>query len=205
MLKDFLNGFSSRLAGFKACMKAKEKGKSTLEDIAHMEIGERSQINRQKVRAKSGCSLDVGSDSIIEGSVVYDKEDSAVTIGSRTFIGGGSVLVCADQVDIGSDVLISWGCTIVDHNSHAIAWEHRKNDVVEWAQKRKDWTHVATAPIEIHDKAWLGFNVIVLKGVVIGEGAIIGAGSVVTKSIPPYTIAAGNPAQVIREIPLNER
>jgi acetyltransferase-like isoleucine patch superfamily enzyme len=57
----------------------------------------------------------------------------------------------------------------------------------------------------ISDFVWIGANVIILKGVTIGEGAIVGAGSVVTKDVPPYTIVAGNPARIIREIPENER
>ena len=43
-------------------------------------------------------------------------------------------------------------------------------------------------------------NVIILKGVTIGEGAIVGAGSVVTRSVPPFTVVAGNPARVIKEL-----
>jgi acetyltransferase-like isoleucine patch superfamily enzyme len=69
----------------------------------------------------------------------------------------------------------------------------------------KDWSHVKTGKITIKDKAWIGFNCIILKGVTIGEGAVIAAGSVVLKDIPDWTVAGGNPAQVIREIPLNQR
>jgi galactoside O-acetyltransferase len=65
----------------------------------------------------------------------------------------------------------------------------------------KDWSRVATAPIRICDYAWLGFDVVVLKGVTIGEGAIVGARAVVTKDVPPWTIVAGNPARVAKEIP----
>jgi acetyltransferase-like isoleucine patch superfamily enzyme len=53
------------------------------------------------------------------------------------------------------------------------------------------------APIMIGDDVWIGANCTILKGVVISKGAVIGAGSVVTRNIPEYAIAAGNPARVI--------
>ncbi|KIX05754.1 uncharacterized protein Z518_03726 [Rhinocladiella mackenziei CBS 650.93] len=55
--------------------------------------------------------------------------------------------------------------------------------------------------INIGKDCWLGGNVIVLPGVTIGEGSTIGAGSVVTKDIPPFHVAAGNPAKILRKIP----
>ena len=111
----------------------------------------------------------------------------------------------AQRVDIGDDVLISWGTTIVDHNSHATSFTLRSNDAVDWLEGKKDWTNVKIAPVKISNKVWIGFNCIILKGVTIGEGAVVGAGSVVTKDVPPWTIVAGNPARIIREIPENER
>jgi galactoside O-acetyltransferase len=62
----------------------------------------------------------------------------------------------------------------------------------------KNWTGVKHAPIIIKDKAWIGFNCIILKGVTIGEGAVVGAGSVVTENVPDYAVVAGNPARLIR-------
>ena len=53
-------------------------------------------------------------------------------------------------------------------------------------------------PIKICNDAWIGMNVIVLKGVTIGEGAIVGAGSVVTKDVPAWSVVAGNPACIIK-------
>lgn len=53
-------------------------------------------------------------------------------------------------------------------------------------------------PIRIGDDVWIGANVTILKGVCIGKGAVVGAGSVVTRDIPEYAVAVGNPAKVIR-------
>jgi acetyltransferase-like isoleucine patch superfamily enzyme len=172
--------------------------------LATCNIASNSAVNFRRVAGKKGVSLIVGKSSIVDGPILYDREGASVSIGDRTFI-SGSLIVCAEKIEIGNDVLISWGCTIVDHNSHAIDWASRKNDVVAWAQGKKDWSGVKIKPVKINDRVWIGFNSIILKGVTIGEGAIVGAGSVVTKDVPPFTIVAGNPAQIIREIPINER
>ena len=55
-------------------------------------------------------------------------------------------------------------------------------------------------PIVIEDKAWIGSNVVVLPGVTIGYGAVVGAGSVVTRDIPPMTVAVGTPCRVLRQV-----
>ncbi|MBK9292954.1 MAG: hypothetical protein IPM57_00660 [Oligoflexia bacterium] len=62
---------------------------------------------------------------------------------------------------------------------------------------------IKTAPVIIEDHAWINFGVGILKGVKIGEGAIVGAMSLVTKDVPPYTLVAGNPAQIIKNIAKN--
>lgn len=60
-------------------------------------------------------------------------------------------------------------------------------------------------PIRIERNCWLATNVVVCGGVTIGEGAVIGAGSVVTRDVPPYVLAAGNPCRVIRDITEEDR
>lgn len=172
--------------------------------LALCQLGVGSCINFRRVVGKQGVSLEIGKSSIIEGSILFDREDASVLIGDRTFI-GASLIVCAEKIEIGNDVLVSWGCSIVDHDSHAVDWLSRKNDVIAWKQGKKDWFGVRVKSVKINDRVWIGFNSIILKGVTIGEGAIVGAGSVVTKDVSPYTIVAGNPARVIREVSLNER
>lgn len=178
--------------------------RSEFQRLATCQVGSNSSVNFRRIVGKEGVSLIVGNLTLVDGSISYDREGASVSIGDRTFIGGSSI-VCAEKVEIGNDVLISWGCTIVDHNSHATDWASRKNDVVAWGQGKKDWSGVKMKPVKISDRVWIGFNVIILKGITIGEGAIVGAGSVVTKDVPPYTIVAGNPAKIIREIPFDER
>lgn len=65
-----------------------------------------------------------------------------------------------------------------------------------------DQGHYLPKPVVLKEGCWIGANTVILPGVIIGENAVVGAGSVVTKSIPPGVVAAGNPAKVIKEIGL---
>jgi len=168
------------------------------------EIGENTLIFSWRVKGSPSGAIVVGSDSIVKSQIYFEKSSAVVKIGSRSFVGKGMISV-ADQVEIGDDVMISWGVTIADHNSHSLKFTERSEDILSWKSKKKDWKNVKISRLMICDKSWIGFNSILLKGITIGEGAIIGAGSVVTKDVPPWTIVAGNPAQIIREISLNER
>jgi acetyltransferase-like isoleucine patch superfamily enzyme len=168
-------------------------------NLSLVQISSDTKVEYRKLILKKNCSLEIGRQSIVQSNIIFEREHARLKMGERVFI-GASDLICAQNIEIGDDVLISWGCTIVDHNSHSIHWSERKNDVVHWSQGKKDWEYVKNAAVKISDKVWLGFNVIVLKGVTIGEGAVVAAGSVVTKDIPPYTIVAGNPAKVVRKI-----
>jgi acetyltransferase-like isoleucine patch superfamily enzyme len=162
-----------------------------------------SLIIRKPVKNKEFLRL--GMDSIINGSFIFETENGEITIGERTFIGGGT-FICIDEIEIGNDVMFSWGCTVVDNNAHSLNSSERTKDVLDWKRGieenklgyYKDWSLVKHGKITIKDKAWIGFNSIILKGVTIGEGAVVGAGSVVTKDVSDFTIVAGNPARVIK-------
>lgn len=146
-----------------------------------------------------GCKVTVGRNSIINARISFDRKGAQFSCGERCYI-GASHIVCSDSVELSDDVVISWGVTIVDHNSHALEWLERRDDILDWGRGHKNWDNVKIAPVRLERRSWVGFNAIILKGVTIGEGAIVAAGAVVTKDVPPYTIVAGNPAQPIRTL-----
>jgi acetyltransferase-like isoleucine patch superfamily enzyme len=167
-------------------------------------IGNASQVFFWRIRAGKSGLLIVGNYSRVETKLTIERPGARFEVGDRTFIGGGEIS-CANSVKIGDDVMIAWGTTIFDHASHSVQFSKRASDVVNWLSGEKDWTVVDVRDIEIGNKAWIGFGSILLPGVKIGEGSVVGAGSVVTRDVPAWTVVAGNPARVIRELSLDER
>jgi acetyltransferase-like isoleucine patch superfamily enzyme len=162
-------------------------------------IGLRSTVRRYKIRPVGENRIEIGDDCIINCLISFDKVAARIKIGNRCYI-GSSHLVTADSIILEDDVVISWGVTIVDHDSHSVDWELRSKDVLEWARGSKDWTNINVAPVVLRRRAWVGFNASILKGVTIGEGAIVAAGAVVTKDVAPYCVVAGNPARVVKQL-----
>lgn len=93
-------------------------------------------------------------------------------------------------------------CSIAPNVQFILASEHSYKYLSAFPFKVKvlgeKYEALSKGDIIIEDDVWLGLNSIILSGVKIGQGAIVGAGSVVTKDIPPYAIAGGNPARVIK-------
>jgi galactoside O-acetyltransferase len=167
-------------------------------------IADSAHFKARRVRAFPLSRLIIGEGSTVEGGLVFEREGAAIIIGSNTFV-GNSLIASATSIQVGDDTLISWGCNIVDHDSHPIRWEDRRDDVRDWRRGGKNWDHVVSEPVIIGNKCWLGLNVIVLKGVHIGDGAVVAAGSVVTRNVAPWTVVAGNPARVIKELSVENR
>lgn len=111
------------------------------------------------------------------------NQEARISIGERCSIGDRTEIHSGSLIQIGNGTMIAWDCVILDRDYHGIGN-----------------TQEALKPVIIGSGVWIGCRGLVMKGVTIGDGAVIGAGSVVTSNIPPFTLAAGNPARVIREI-----
>jgi hypothetical protein len=115
--------------------------------------------------------------------------------GARLVIGTGFGMtggtICAEEsISIGDHVVVGANTTITDTDFHPL----------DPALRRRDPLAGQTRPVSIEDDVFIGMNCLILKGVTVGAGSVIGAGSVVTRSIPPGVIAAGNPARVVRKL-----
>ena len=155
-----------------------------------------SMIDQSSISIDEGCNLVSRSDMTdlgVNHPLILRtlRPNAKITIGKNTGISGGSICA-AIRVDIGSECLIGANVTITDTDFHPIAPAGRF-----YNENPQD---IAAAPVVIEDNVFIGTGSIILKGVRIGENSVIGAGSIVTKSIPKNTIAAGNPARVLREI-----
>ena len=148
-------------------------------------------IHGNVLEAFADGRLEIGRDSVLEPGVWLTAPAPArLRIGRGTFLNLGVMVAALELVEIGDHCMFANGCFVTDA-------DHRFDD----PDKPVPWQGFQTkGPTRIGDNVWCGANVVVTSGVTIGERCVIGANSVVTRDLPPHTIAAGSPAQVLREI-----
>lgn len=130
-------------------------------------------------RIRNGVSIAV---------VGKDKAHKAVLrIGYDSGISDRTKINVTTSVTIGKGCSIGWDCDIWDTSWHRVLFLDRESGPV-------------SAPVVIEDHVWVGSHSIIQKGVTIGANSVIAAGSVVTKDIPPNSLAGGVPARVIKQI-----
>ena len=127
----------------------------------------------------------LGNKSVIEDFATINNGVGDVMIGDDSTIGMGNVVI--GPVTIGNHVILAQNIVISGLN-------HGYEDVTMAPSLQK----VTTNPIQIEDNVWIGANCTITAGVTVGKHSVVGAGSVVTKNIPPYSVAVGNPARVIK-------
>jgi acetyltransferase-like isoleucine patch superfamily enzyme len=135
--------------------------------------------------------LEVGPQTVFEPGVWLTAPGSArIRIGAGSFLNLGVMVASMELVEIGDHCMFANGCFITDAN-------HRFDD----RDRPVPWQGFTTkGPTRLGDNVWCGAGVVVTSGVTIGERCVIGANSVVTTDLPPFSIAAGAPAKVLRTI-----
>lgn len=142
-----------------------------------------------------GSHVNVGKRTVWE---VYDefnvqKFTPSLSFGNDSSFGDDGHITCTNKVQIGNGVLIGRKVLITD-NAHG----EFERKLLDLPPNNRPIT--SKGPVIIEDNVWIGEMACIMPGVTIGRSAIIGANSVVTHNVPPYTLVAGNPARVIKEL-----
>lgn len=131
----------------------------------------------------------------LQGPVYFDYGDNTF-VGENFYATFHFTVLDVCPVHIGDNVMIGPNVSLYTA-MHPLRWQQRNT------RTRADgssYDYEYAKPIRIGNNCWLAGNVTVCGGVTIGDGCVIGAGSVVTRDIPPNSLAVGNPCRVIRQI-----
>jgi acetyltransferase-like isoleucine patch superfamily enzyme len=139
------------------------------------------------VRVYIGDDVKFGGNICISSARVFDEPK--LILKDRAAVGWGTHITANCEVILEEDVIVSFDCRISDSDGHCREADLRAAGA---APKRAD-----IRPVRICKHAWIGNGTHIMKGVTIGEGAVIGANSVVISDVPPYSLAIGNPAEVL--------
>ena len=142
--------------------------------------------NRTRMDVFPYNNFNLGANSVIEDFATVNNGVGHVNIGHHTIVGMGNVII--GPVTIGNEVMLAQNIVISGLN-------HGYEDVTISPRQQKE----ICKQIIISDDVWIGSNVVITAGVTLGKHCIIGAGSVVTKDIPEFAVAVGNPAKVIKK------
>lgn len=124
--------------------------------------------------------------STVERSKLFVERGATLLIGANTRVIGAHISASV-RVEIGRNVNLAPYCVVIDDDYHSVTSHFEPGK---------------SAAVYIEDDAWIATRAVVLKGVRVGRGAVVAAGAVVTKDVPPYTLVAGVPARVIRQLPV---
>jgi acetyltransferase-like isoleucine patch superfamily enzyme len=168
----------------------------TIEEDAYLE----TTFSFLQYRSKAACGIHLKKGSSVYLATMFDVgSQGRVVVGEYTLVNGARI-ICDNLVEIGDYGLISWNVVFMDTYRLPMdpAARRAELDKVTGRSIRPLPSTAEARPVKIGRNVWIGFDCCILPGVTIGDGAIVGARSVVTEDIPPYGIAVGNPARVIR-------
>ncbi len=138
-------------------------------------------------KVKDGCIIGRGTDIGENNEIIASYPENKIIIGDNCCIGHDNIIVGGGNITIGNGALLASYIKILASN-------HNYSDISQPVKFQGN----TSKDIIIGDNGWIGDNVIILAGVKIGNHCIIGGGSVVTKDIPSYSVAVGNPARIVK-------
>lgn len=174
-----------------------------LDDTAYVETAYSFCLYRSK--AQVGVHLGRGASTY--GGTMFDVgSHGRVTLGNYVLLNGARI-ICDAEIEIGDYSLISWNVVLMDTYRLPFDPIERQYQLerVSGRLPRCIDAEVLAQPIRIGCNVWIGFDVCVLPGVTIGEGAIVGARSVVTQDVLSYSVVAGNPARLIKQLEVHNK
>jgi len=153
-------------------------------------------------RSRLPRGVDIGRGASTYLGTMFDVgTQGRVKVGEFALVHGARI-ICDSEIVIGDYALISWNVVLMDVYRVPFDATKRRQELtlIPTRQPRLAAADVPARPIHIGRNVWIGFDSCVLPGVTIGEGSVVGARSVVAEDVPPYTVVAGNPARVIRQL-----
>jgi acetyltransferase-like isoleucine patch superfamily enzyme len=161
----------------------------------HLELARRQAFARGTLHGNAlqmlrEGRLTVGAHALFEPGVWLTSDTGRIVIGTGAMLNLNVMVAAVEHTEIGDHCMLANGCLVTDGN-------HRFDD----PDRPVPWQGFTTkGPTVLEDNVWLGANVVVTSGVRIGRRSVIGANSVVTEDIAPYSIAAGAPATVLKQV-----
>jgi carbonic anhydrase/acetyltransferase-like protein (isoleucine patch superfamily) len=131
-----------------------------------------------RFRSRRKPGLTVGEGAALYAPVLDVGAEGWIEIGARALISSARLISDTEMI-IGEMTMIAWGAVVMDCRRGC----------------------GRARPVTIGRNVWIGFEACILPGVTIGEGSVVGARAVVHENLPPFSVAVGNPARVVRQLP----
>jgi acetyltransferase-like isoleucine patch superfamily enzyme len=167
----------TRSRNIRYCAQTRVSGKLNIVDLhgAYIYIANRVLLCNCSLRISNGGMIDIKQDSSLLSSDIQ-ANGGKVQIGYGSYIGKEATIISTKCIEIGNNTAIGPHCMMFDHDH-----QFSRSGV-------QDWSKTISTPISIGDNVWIGANVTILRGTVIGNNSIIGAGTVVKGNIPECSL-----------------
>jgi acetyltransferase-like isoleucine patch superfamily enzyme len=158
---------------------------------ALLAIGPRTRVVRGAHFSFRGGSLAIGAGCLVRRLATFQISGDA-RFGDEVLVSTGVVIHCEDSVEVGDQAVLSEYTTVADSRH------------LRTPPGVPTYHSTTSDPVRIGANVWVASHVVVTSGVTIGDQAFVGGGAVVTKDVPPWWLAAGNPAQLVKELTVED-